>query len=1213
MNARSELAPKQDWVRMSRFVVRGVLGEGGSAVVFHAFDRELARDVALKVLREPSPSSERALRLEYRALQKLARDGVVRAFELFADEPRPCFSMERIEGEDLTHYVRASGRCDEERLRSSFASLARIVRGLHQDGFLHRDLKPSNVRVTAQGRVVLLDLGLLLDLDRVGDGLHTGDVGTPHYMAPEQAGASASTATDVYALGVILYECLTGVRPFDGGQEQILLDKQAEDPVPPRARAPVSEPLDRLCMRLLSRDPARRPSMGGLLSALSRLESGETTTSSSCALGRVPMVGRHAELDRALNACLTPASCGIELEIRAPSGFGKSAFLSALATHIVETEPKSWVLSDRCESRPYRPYQGFLRIVEQLVERLKGAPPRALSALMPPDAHLLCDVFPAFRRLSTFARLGDGPRTIDPVERRARAFVALRGFLANLAREQRVVILIDDLHWADADLLRLVRALVEREPTSVARPRIAWALASQAGLPSELGASACTLTLAALDQVDISMLAEVVLEPERERKVRQSGLLESGPKDPRFVIEALRQAVLQGPESLPADATLTDLYARRLDGLDGQAQRLIELCAVSGRPLGVAQLALSSELESRQVARTLALLCGAGLLAESKAYDEPSFEIDNGLLGALILGRIDRARLTDLHLRLLSVGQGSEQRPSAALLRHQLGSGHLEAAQRTALSVARAAEEVLAFEHAVHVYELSTSAVEGGEGKLDDLQRDVLRGLAQALSAAGHAARAAASFERAAQGAKVADALELRRLAAEHFMRSGHVEQALAALNTLLSEVSTSLPKRGKRALASMLFQRASLAVRGFEFTRKAARQISARELTAVDILSSVGSLVGLVDFVSGADFQTRAVRAALKAGEPSRIARALCTEAMFISATERSPRPRSRRMTEIAAMLAQELGDPQIEGMVAMARAAIELGESRFGASAELATDAETLFRERCVGVTWERGQAQHLALLSLMQGGAVTELVRRVELYSREALDRGDLYGWTHIACVGGFVTPLVEDDAAAAEELVTSAMARWPRDQFHVQHFFELMALTQVDLYRGGGAALSRLEAAWPDLRASMLLGVSIIEVSALWLKGLAMLAAREGKARRDPELLREIASIAKQIAKSQTPHAPSLAAMMRAQLCVCEGRIDRALREAEVARANIEDCSYGLFRERLMYFRGSLMGGMEGASLKADALSLLASQGVRDPVRYVRQGIVVLERP
>ena len=174
------------------------------------------------------------------------------------------FTMELVEGVDFLTYVRM-GEDAEARVRRLREALRQLVHGvayLHRGNKVHRDLKPSNVLVTSQGRVVVLDFGLMTDTGR-DLGEHAHIVGTPAYMAPEQAtGALATPAADWYAVGVMLFEGLTGALPFGGSSQEVIASKRASDPPLARLLAPdAPADLEALCARLLHRDPASRPDL----------------------------------------------------------------------------------------------------------------------------------------------------------------------------------------------------------------------------------------------------------------------------------------------------------------------------------------------------------------------------------------------------------------------------------------------------------------------------------------------------------------------------------------------------------------------------------------------------------------------------------------------------------------------------------------------------------------------------------------------------------------------------------------------------------------------------------------------------------------------------------------------------------------------------------------------------------------------------------------
>ncbi|MCE9579941.1 MAG: serine/threonine-protein kinase PknK, partial [Deltaproteobacteria bacterium] len=463
----------------ARFELRRRLGEGGMGVVYEAFDRERAAPVALKALRTPGPELLLRLKQEFRALQDVRHPNLVGMGELFEARGQWFFTMDLVDGVPFWDHVRPSAdppaigdadtvkiagatarglaALDETRLREALAQLALGLQHLHQVGKVHRDVKPSNILVDREGRVVLVDFGLVASADeRRG----TGDVvGTVAYMAPEQAaGAAVGGAADWYALGVLLYEALTGQLPFDGAPLQILLDKQRLVPPPPHAIAPgVPADLDELALELLRFDPAARPSGATILARLGAASAPEAARTSGASSG---FVGRDAEL-----ATLEAAAADVAPDhpvmvyVHGGSGVGKSA-LVARFTAAQAIDPAVVVLHGRCYEREAVPYKAVDGVVDALADYLQGLPRGEAAALLPRRAALLVDVFPVLGKVEVLAEAPRGPDLRDPQELRTRLFDAARELFARLCDRRRVVVAIDDLQWADPDSLALLAALI---------------------------------------------------------------------------------------------------------------------------------------------------------------------------------------------------------------------------------------------------------------------------------------------------------------------------------------------------------------------------------------------------------------------------------------------------------------------------------------------------------------------------------------------------------------------------------------------------------------------------------------------------------------------------------------------------------------------------------------------------------------------------------
>jgi tRNA A-37 threonylcarbamoyl transferase component Bud32/tetratricopeptide (TPR) repeat protein len=254
------------------YEVERVLGRGAMSVVYQAKHAKLRRRVALKVLRITASldDEERArFQAEIKANARLQHANVVQIYEAGEHAGSPYLALEYVEGGNLREKL-ASGPLPPHSAVEIVRQLADAVHAAHTAGIVHRDLKPANVLLTPNGQPKVADFGLakLRAIDEAdtlrGSATHTGAIlGTPTYMAPEQASGRTSEigpATDIYALGAILYECLTGRPPFQAASMLDLLELIRQgDPASPRMLQPrLPLDLDTICMKCLSKEPARR-------------------------------------------------------------------------------------------------------------------------------------------------------------------------------------------------------------------------------------------------------------------------------------------------------------------------------------------------------------------------------------------------------------------------------------------------------------------------------------------------------------------------------------------------------------------------------------------------------------------------------------------------------------------------------------------------------------------------------------------------------------------------------------------------------------------------------------------------------------------------------------------------------------------------------------------------------------------------------------------
>jgi serine/threonine-protein kinase len=278
------------------YEVLGELGRGGMGVVYQARHTKLNRLVAVKmILAGDHAGAEHRARFlaEARAAARFQHPHIVQIHDVGEHEGLPYFSLEFVDGGSLAGRLKAHPLPDREAARL-VEVLARAVHHAHERGIVHRDLKPANVLLTGDNTPKIADFGLARFLDADGGQTASGAVvGTPSYMAPEQAGGRGEEVgplTDVYALGAILYECLTGRPPFQGATllETLLLVQQ-EPPDRPRLHNPeVSRSLQAICLRCLAKDPHDRyPSAEALADDLGRFLNGEPVWSDGGATSRL--------------------------------------------------------------------------------------------------------------------------------------------------------------------------------------------------------------------------------------------------------------------------------------------------------------------------------------------------------------------------------------------------------------------------------------------------------------------------------------------------------------------------------------------------------------------------------------------------------------------------------------------------------------------------------------------------------------------------------------------------------------------------------------------------------------------------------------------------------------------------------------------------------------------------------------------------------------
>jgi len=510
--------------------------------------------------------------------------------------------------------------------------------------------------------------------------------------------------------------------------------------------------------------------------------------------------------------------------------------------------------------------------------------------------------------------------------------------------------------------------------------------------------------------------------------------------------------------------------------------RVLRTLAISGAPTPVRMLRRLGDLDGPTAVRMLDELRAARLVYTATERGDELLDFTHDRIRQVARQSTSSAAARELHEKLAEAFEDASNPLRAGS--HWREAGHPDRAAVHFATAARRAAEALAFDRAIVCF---TDALALGNWS-EEQRREMQVGLGDALANVGRGAEAAPNYLAAARTAGPAQALDLRRRGTEELIRSGHLDEGRAVADEALAAAGLAFARSPVRALIA---QRAALALRGRRFKRRNAEEIAPRELARTDLCWSISSGLGLMDPVQGAHFQVRSLRLALALGEPYRVARGIAGEAAYAAAQGNGQR--AQKLLAEAAAIAADLQHPHATGIVSlMSGLSAHLGGRFADAVAHLAT-AERIFRDRCVGTAWELNAVRHFTLECFYYLGALDRFRAEAADGLKEANDRGSVYAATTLRIGLSNAVWLLGDDPARARREAREAMAAWSARGYHIQHWYDLIAETQIDLYEGDGeGAHRRLVEGWPPLRRSLLLQMQHTRTVAVHLRGRAALA-------------------------------------------------------------------------------------------------------------------------
>ena len=622
------------------------IGKGGMGLVYRCRHEATGAEVAVKTVPPDDPADVASIRREIHALSRLSHPAIVRVLDHGATAAFPWYAMELVPGRTLraVFEARRASPPSPAEVDLALGALVDVCEGLaymHGHGVVHRDLKPENVLVRPDGGAVIVDFGIssafAADQNREALAALVRSAGTAFYMPPEQVlGQVVDPRADLYSLGCILYECLTGKPPFQAADVLAIAWRQVHDaPAPAASVAPDVDPeLAALALRLLAKRPQERPGYADSVARALARHLGRAAGNRSSAppfLYRPQLFGRRAPLARAAERVREArAGHGGIVLVTGESGVGKTrlvveaaAAASALGVLVVSGACLGVDARREADVRagPFHPLAPAFTTLADLCRAEPTMAPRLLGA----RGRVLAEYAPELAEAADAAGLPALP-ALSPRAARDRALDAVRDTVLALADLGPLLLVLDDLQWADEltmeSLARLADADLEGRKLLVlgtwrseeTTPALD-ALASQPAVE--------TLRLTRLDRRAVGDMVRDMLALEDVPDALTSFVYEQSDGNPFFVAEYLRAAaaesVLTRDEEgrwrlgLPADAprdtphdapwvvpqprSIGELLQRRVAGLDAGAARALRLAAVLGREFDGEALAATAGLD----------------------------------------------------------------------------------------------------------------------------------------------------------------------------------------------------------------------------------------------------------------------------------------------------------------------------------------------------------------------------------------------------------------------------------------------------------------------------------------------------------------------------------------------------------------------------------------------------------------------------------------
>ena len=1140
--AENELTVWRPGRRVHGFRLEKVIGRGATGIVYRAVEESTGSRYALKVLRRSNPRELARLKRGFRSLVDVFHPNLVTLHRLFQLEGRCFITMEEVDGQPLLAAIHGEGITDpavfDQRIYQLVRQAGSALLALHARRLVHRDIKPSNLLIDRHQQLRLIDYGLVGSYDPESDpDAHRSYVaGTREYMAPEVLSRQIyPPGSDIFSLGRVIIKLISTVRPRPGEPEPA---DAAGWPGPAVLPDDLPDDLRQLCEQMTATDIGERPTAWELACFGG---SEDEVMPTSWLAGAPPQIVGRAEQLMVVRRWLQKMVRGEarRLHITGASGIGKSRFLEAAAELL---EAGRWVqlFQSRCRPREDIPMRAFDEMIDTLAKRYGGNDGPHLE-LDPVSREVLRSAFPV---ISTLLDQAGGVRR-DRNLGRAEAQDAAMRLTEQVCRHGPVVIMVDDVQWADSDSLNLLRQL-----QSGVQGMLGIITASRDDfVPTDVAADE-VLRLDPLPQSDaIDLLRarlrrrQIQLPDEDVRRLAEwaHGNAHCLVQLTACVASAAPQQLQQWIRGKRIDVGL--LWSYRYKRLSESARTVLTSLVAAGGPVEMSELAIVTDLG--EPTRVAVSELRQEQLVRDYGDEVERVEVYHDSITDAVAGSVPVDVLQEAHRRWgrrLIEDRGSGA--SAALVAgHLLKAGEIVEGMPYALRAAAEAEGRFAYGEAGRWHERVTPLL-GGMAALTHLRR-----AAECYEIAGRAADAARMYDTLAKEDDQAAAPHWRGLAAGNYIRGGQMRSALGTIASLAQHLQLPAPtgpsRSRLRVLKNLIWLRWRLR-RGFPLV-DGPPPLSQHFDDRLRVCLGLTRALSMYDNLYAAELMTQGMLELVRCGSTAQRLQGGVAYAVFGSYDCGRWRRRSAALLSEINTVAEQLDDPDSLALVRSGTSYHAWLEGKFAASLPPAQEAVSLYRNQCRGRIFEAVHVSWPMLWSHFFLGQLKELSELADQMVRDAQERDDYLARQVTAAGFGGTAWLMRDDVAGLKATQREARASYRGVGPQMFHFLLMFGVAVRKAYVGKPELVIRtLDAYQPAFRRAGFGRLQLGRVLWSWLRANAALQLAQQRPQQRQRWLDIGSAACDQLRREPLPLAQTMAAL-------CEGRAAefRAANAAAVA--------------------------------------------------------------